>query len=157
MAKLYVDYDAFQKWQCNFDHEYQTMSWLDCSTEKEHSKKVVDKLKYEVCSEFVDRIRIRKNFSDKWIIGADSAWVSSVRDHTQNNQHLHAMLLLKKRSAEATGLDPLSSPPIAKAFNNLANEEREKLRVKFNIAHFVARTYHSPSIPISVHWKLTME
>ena len=56
----------------------------------------------------------------------------------QNNQHLHAKLLLKKRSAEAASLDPLSSTPIAKAFNNLADEKREKLGVKFDIARFVA-------------------
>ena len=137
MAKRRVDYATFQKWQRDFDREYQTMSWLDCSTEKERGKKVVDKLNCKVCSEFVDRIRSRKNFSDKWIVGADSVRVSNVRDHAQNNQHLHAMSLLKKRSAEAAGLDPLSSTPIAKAFNNLADEEREKLRVKFDIAHFV--------------------
>ena len=67
------------------------------------------------------------------------------------------MLLLKKCSAEAAGLDPLSSTPIAKSFNNLADGERETLRVKFNITHFVVRTYRSPSISRSVHWKLTME
>ena len=71
MAKRRVDYATFQKWQRDFDCEYQTMSWLDCSTEK-CGKKVVDKLKCKVCSEFVDRIRSSKNFSDKWIVGANS-------------------------------------------------------------------------------------
>jgi hypothetical protein len=51
---------------------------------------------------------------------------------------LHAISLLRKRNAEAAGLDSLSSTPIAKAFNNLADEQREKIRVKFDIAHFVA-------------------
>ena len=138
MARQRVDYATFQKWQRDLDREYQTLSWLDCSTEKERGKKVVDKLKCKACSEFVDRIRSRKNFSDKWVVGADSVRVSNVRDHAQNQQHLHAMSLLRKRNAEAAGLDPLSSTPIAKAFNNLPDEEREKLRVKFDIAHFVA-------------------
>ena len=138
MARRRVDYATFQKWQRDLDREYQTLSWLKCSTEKERGKKVVDKLKCKACSEFVDRIRSRKNFSDKWVVGADSVRVSNVRDHAQNQQHLHAMSLLRKRNAEAAGLDPLSSTPIAKAFNNLPDEEREKLRVKFDIAHFVA-------------------
>ena len=43
MVKRRVDYATFQKWQCDFDHEYQTMSWLNCSIEKECGKKVVDK------------------------------------------------------------------------------------------------------------------
>ena len=79
----------------------------------------MDKLKCKACSEFVDRIRSRKNFSDKWIIGADSVRISNVRDHAQNNQHVHAMSLLKKRNAEGAGLDLLSSTPIARAFNRL--------------------------------------
>ena len=66
------------------------------------------------------------------------------------------MSLLKKRSAQAASLDPLSSTPIAKAFNNLADEEREKLRVKFNITHFVASenlpfTKYSQICALKVH------
>ena len=72
MVKQHVDYATFQKYRYDFEHEYQTMLWLDCSTKKERGKKVVDKFKYKACSEFMDRIRSRKNFSDKWIVGADS-------------------------------------------------------------------------------------
>ena len=95
-------------------------------------------LKCKVCSEFVERIRGRKNFSDKWIVGADSVRVSNVCDHAQNDQHTHAMSLLKKHRAESAGLGPSSYAPIAQAFNKLSDEEREKLRCKFDIAHFVA-------------------
>jgi len=31
------------------------MTWLDCNTEKQGAKKVVAKLKYRVCTEFVDK------------------------------------------------------------------------------------------------------
>ena len=47
----------------------------------------------KVCKE---RISCRKNFSSKWIIGADSVRVSNVRDHAQNDQHTHVMCLLEK-------------------------------------------------------------
>ena len=44
------------------------MSWLDCSCNREGSKKLVNKLRCKVCSEFVDRI---KGISNKWTVGAD--------------------------------------------------------------------------------------
>ena len=49
------------------------------------------------------------------------------------------MSLLKKRRAVSTGLGPLSYAPIAQAFTKPSNDEREKVRVKFNIAYFMAR------------------
>jgi len=132
-SKRRVDYAIFQKWQCDLDREYQTMSWLDCSCDREGGKKPVNKLRCKVCSEFVDRIRGMKNFSDKWIVGADSIRVSNVREHAQNKQHEHAMSLLRKRSTTSAGLDPLASSasPIVRAFVTLSDEEKEKLRVKF--------------------------
>ncbi len=84
-------------------------------------------LKCKACAEFVERIRGRKNFSDKWIVGADSVRISNVRDHAQNDQHTYAMSLMKKRRAESTGLGPSSYAPIAQAFNKLSDDEREKL------------------------------
>ena len=99
---------------------------------------MVHKLKCKACTEFVDRIRGSRNFSDKWIVGADSVRLSNVRDHAQNNQHMRSMSLLRKRSAESAGLDVISTTPIGRCFNNLSDEERDKLRVKFDIAYFVA-------------------
>ena len=65
---------------------------------------------------------------------------SDVRDHTQNDQHTHAMSLLKKQHAESAKLGPSSYALITQAFNKLSDEEREreKLRHKYDIAHFVA-------------------
>ena len=137
-AKKCVTHDAFVKWKRDLDRECQTMTLLDCETGMESGKKIVDKLKCTVCAEFVDKIRGRKRFSDKWICGADSVRTSNVRDHSHNDQHSHAMSLLKKQRAEASGLGPASYAPIAKAFNTLSEDEREKLKVKFDIAYFIA-------------------
>ena len=89
-AKKRVTHDMFTKWQRDFDRECQTMTWLDCETGTESGKKVVEKLKcrVHVCTKFVDKIRGRKNFSDKWICGADSVRTSNVRDHAHNDQQL---------------------------------------------------------------------
>jgi len=134
--KRRVEYAICKKWQHDLDREYQTLSWLDCSSETERGKKVVAQLKCKACTEFVERIRGRKNFSDKWIAGADSVRISNVRDHAKNDQHTHAMALMKKQ--RAAGLGPSTYVPIAQAFNKLSDDEREKLRVKFDIAYFVA-------------------
>ena len=123
-SKCRVDHATFQKWQRDLNREYQTMSWLDCSCDREGDKKPVNKLSCKVCSEFVDRMRGMKNFSDKWIVGADSIRVSNVQEHAQNKQHKHAMSFLRKRSATSAGLDPLASSafPIVRAFVTLSDE-----------------------------------
>ena len=90
-AKKCVTYDTFAKWQRELDRECQTLSWLDCQTGMEGGKKIVEKLKCKVCTKFVDKIRGRKNFSDKWICGADSVRTSNVRDHAHNDMHIHAV------------------------------------------------------------------
>lgn len=137
-TKKRVTYETFKKWQRDFDAECSTMTWLDCETCTEGCKKVVEKLKCKVCAEFADRIRGRRNFSEKWIVGANSVRTSNVRDHAHNDQHKHAMSLLSKQRAQSSGLAPASYAPIAKAFNTLSEDERERLKVKFDIAYFVA-------------------
>ena len=122
--KRRVEYATFQKWQRDLDHDHQTMTWLDCVAGKEGMKKVVAKLKCKVCSEFADNIRGRKNFSEKWIAGADSVRISNVRDHSRNDQDAHAMSLLKKQRSQSAGLGPSSYVPIAQAFNRLSDDER---------------------------------
>ena len=121
-AKKRVTHDTFLKWKRNLDCECQTMTWLDCETGMESGKKIVEKLKCKVCTQFVHKIRGRKHFSDKWICGADSVCTSNVRDHFHNDQHSHAMSLLKKQRTEASGLGPASYAPITKAFNALSGD-----------------------------------
>ena len=94
--KRHIGYAIFKRWQPDLDRDHQTMSWLDCNTEKDGAKTVVSKLKCKVCTEFIDKIRGRKNFSEKRVVGADSVRVSNVYNHTKNEQHTHAMSLLKK-------------------------------------------------------------
>ena len=66
---------------------------------------------------------------------ADSIRVSN---HVQSDQHTHTMLL-KKQHAKSTRQPPSTYVPITQAFTTLSNEERGKLRVNFDISHFVVR------------------
>ena len=91
-TKKRVTHKMFKKWQCDFDRECQTMTWLDCEIRKDGGKMFV-------CAEFVDKIRGKKNFSDKWISGADSVCTSNVRDHARNDQHAHAIYVAVEETA----------------------------------------------------------
>ena len=90
----------------------------------------------------------RRNFSDRWIVGADSVRTSNIRDHAHSDQHDHAMSLLKQESAKAEGKSCYSYAPIAMALSTLPDGEKERL---WNIAYFIA------NIQLFVSWKPSME
>ena len=105
---------------------------------KEGVKKMVAKLKCKVCNKFKSKIVGRRNYSDKWVVGADSIRTSNIKDHAHTDHHNHAMMLLKKEQSQSFGLGPSSYAPIAKALTVLPEGNKASLRVKFDIAHFVA-------------------
>lgn len=137
-VKRRVSWATFQKWQREFDRESKTLSWLECVTAVDSGHKVVERLKCRVCTKFEDKIMGRKNFSNKWIVGAESVRTSTLRDHAQSDQHAHAMMLLTKEKSQAQGLGSSSYAPIAKALHRLSDEERSRMRRKFDVAYFVA-------------------
>ena len=98
------------------------------------------KLKCKVCVKFQSKIVGHRNYSNKWIVGADSICISSIGDHacTYTDQHTHSMLLLKKEQSTSTGLGPQSYAPIVVSLSALSDDVKAMLRVKFDIAHFVA-------------------
>ena len=63
--KWAVTYGTFQKWQCDFDKDLNTMSWLNCNTTMDGGKKMVERLKYKICTRYESRIERRKNYSNK--------------------------------------------------------------------------------------------
>ena len=75
-----VKHETYQKWVKQYDRECQTVTWLDCDAGIEGGVKLVTKLKCRVCTKFRDRIVGRKNFSDKWVSGADSVRTTNVLD-----------------------------------------------------------------------------
>ena len=57
------------------------------------------------------------------VVGADSVRISNVCNYARNDQHAHAMLLLKKQCSQSAGLGYLSYIPIAQAFNKLSDAD----------------------------------
>ena len=100
---------------------------------------MVKKLNCSICTKFQAKILSRRNFSDHWIVGANSIQTSNICDHAHSDQHEQAMCLLKRESVKAEGRACYSYAPIAKALSTLPNDEKEQLQKKFDIACFMAR------------------
>lgn len=155
--KRMVSYDTFLKWRTDLDKECQTVSWLDCETDtkpKGPKGKTVTKLKCKVCSKFRAKIISRRNFSNRWIAGAESVRMSNIKDHAHSDQHAHAMLLLKKEHAGAKGLGVAAYAPIAQLLQGLPDDEKARLRKSLILPTLLLqRRLPLRSIPASATWK----
>ena len=138
VKKRIIAHSTFEKWKRHFDCEFKTVTWLACESTVEGGAKVVTKLKCTVCSRFHSSILYMRNFSDKWITGVDSIRTSNIWDHATSEQHSHAMTMLSREQATASGHSVMADGPIVVAFNSMSNEERERVRHKFDIAYVLA-------------------
>ena len=83
--------------------------------------------------------------------GANTMKTSNIRDHSQSEQHVHAMALLAKECAISRGKGSVSYAPIAKALTALLEDEKRSQRYKFDMAYLVLlRRFHSISMHTSV-------
>ena len=73
---------------------------------------------------YKDRIIGRRNYSNKWIEGADSICTTNIRDHAKSEQHLHAMNLERKHLAQSVDESPASYAPIARALTVISPETK---------------------------------
>ena len=90
------------------------------------------------------KLKGQRNFSERWITGAESVHNSNIRDHAWSDQHECAMNLLKRERAIGSNAPTSSYVPIARALSTISEEEREQLQRKFDSAyflHYVARSY----------------
>jgi hypothetical protein len=88
-----VSYATFLKWKTD----------LDCTKAASEGKKIIAQLRCDICANYESSIATRRNYSDKWISGADSVRTSNIRDHSKSDQHIHAMNLLRRDQAKESG------------------------------------------------------
>ena len=119
-----VKHETFKKWTNQYDQECQMITWLDCEMVLKGCMKVVVKLKCWLCTKYKDKIIGRKNFSDKWISGAESVRTTNIVDHAKSDQHTHAMNLQKKELPQAQGSSVALYAPIAQSLNSLLDDEQ---------------------------------
>ena len=138
--KRSVSYSTYVKWRRQFDKERQTISWLDCDVTGK-GKRTVDRLKCKVCLKYKSRIESKRNYSDKWLVGAESVRTSNIRDHARSDQHLYAMSLhYKESSLSFANAGEPSSSNICTMLQTLSEDNMDRLRKKFDIAYFVANS-----------------
>ena len=85
--KRKVAFSTFKKWKVEMDKECQTVSWLDCESELVGTNRVVKNLRCVVCTKYKERISSKRNYSDRWLVGAESVRNSNIRDHAVSDQH----------------------------------------------------------------------
>ena len=135
--KQKVGYPTFQDWKRDFDYEFKTLSWLECETKVEEGTRVVTQLKCSVCMKVCSRIDSVQNFCHRWIIGAELIRTSNIRDHTQSEQHVHAMSLLNRELQQVQGKSSsaIACAPIVIVLNSLSTDENICLQFKFDMTY----------------------
>ena len=84
-AKRQVTNSTFEKWQRQFDREYQALSWLRCNLDRD--KVHVATLWCEVCKKHERSVQSLKNFSRAWITRSNNQKVSNVVDRATSEVH----------------------------------------------------------------------
>ena len=134
-----VSFFIYKKWLTELDRCHQTISWLDCDIKQSDGRRIVTRLKYRVCTKHKAKISGWKHFSNKWIEGAESIRTCNIRDHANADQHIYAMEIEQREQAQAKGQSPVvPSGSITEAFSKIGDQERSRLKVKFETAYFVA-------------------
>ena len=84
LKKAGVLYETFEKWKLNFNAQYSTASWLDCTTSLVAGQKYATSLKCTVCIKYCEHINSLRNYSNKWIVGADAFRICNMVDHANS-------------------------------------------------------------------------
>ena len=85
-----VTKETFSKWQCLYEREHASMTWLRCDVDTQ-KKSFVSTLWCHVCRKYEERICCSKNFSRAWIEGSSNHKTSNILDHAKSDQHKAAM------------------------------------------------------------------
>ena len=134
--KRMVLFTTYQKWRTELDRDYKTITWLECKHCWSWERKSLTSCCVSLCKQFKNSISSTRNFSDKWIDGADSIRTSNIKDHAQSQQHVNAMQLFSREHAKEKSLSIHSL--IIDSLHTLSDEDREALKKKFDIAYFIA-------------------
>ena len=79
-SKRQVTVATCEKWQREFDRDYQTLLWLRCDVNMAN-RSLIDTLWCDVCRIYQAKIRYKRNFSAVWVTGSTNHKSSNVVDH----------------------------------------------------------------------------
>jgi len=129
---------TFEKWQRNYEREYQTLSWLRCTTVKEDST-MVQSLFCEMCKRYKDHLQGMRNYSPIWVTGSRNLKASNLIDHASSDQHKAAMRRHAVDNAKAAEQPIATYAPIARSFLRMQESVRAKMKLKFDICYLMAK------------------
>ncbi len=113
-----------EKWQRDFDRDYQSLLWLQYDVDKA-DRSLVDTLYHEVCRTYKDKIRFSRNFSGVWVTGSTNHNSSNIVDHGNSAQHTACMAHMQAVSARAQNKPAESYAPIVRSLLVLGKRENE--------------------------------
>jgi hypothetical protein len=95
-----------------------------------------------ICTKLESRINSMKNFSTTWIHpGSESVKKHFVQGHANSAPHMQAKRMEDKNKLgiEVYMNRVVDKMPIGQNFKNMCMKDRESLRVKFNLAYYLAK------------------
>ena len=137
--KRQVGVSTFEKWQREFEREYQSLLWLRCDKD-EVNRSLVATLYCEVCQPSKDRIQGIRNFSPAWLTGSTNHRTSNVLDHAKSEQHVASTARLQEERVKAQDMPTSSYAPIARSLVVLDDLEKERVKRKFEIC-FISQLF----------------
>ena len=137
-SKRQVSVATFEKWQRQFDGDYQTLLWLRCTKDGTH-KSLVSTLWCDVCRQYEAKITGMRNFSDAWITGSTNHKSSNIVDHAKSEQHVSSMACMRTARAKANNERIESYAPIARYLMTMNEGDKAKMKHKFEISYVLAR------------------
>ena len=146
--KRQVTKETFDKWQCLYERDHQSITWLRCDVDQE--KTLVATLWCNVCRKYESNIRRLKSFSRAWLKGSGNNKTSSIVDYATSEQHKVAMMRL--RCDQAKESEPIVSySPIARSLMTMDTTVRERVKKKFDISYVLAKE----SMPFTKYQRCT--
>ena len=126
-AKCQLTISTFEKWQCDYDKEHQT---LECNADTQH-RDLIGVLWCSACREYKSKTCCINNYSEPWVIGSENHRTSTLLDHVVSNQHKVTMSHCCAVQARARQEPITSYAPICLLS---VDAERGKMRWKFDLA-----------------------
>ena len=135
-TKQQVTVAICEKWQREFNHDYQMLLWLRYDAHKT-DRSLVDTL---WCLPDLQREDpIYEELRGRMGVGVDKPTSSNILDHSKGEQHAACMAHMRANSTRAQHRLVESFTPIARALLVLDDWEKERMKQKFEICYILAR------------------
>lgn len=137
-SRRQVSLSTFEKWQKQFDKDYQSLSWLQC-TKDPIDRTIVSTLFCRVCRQYESKIESMRNYSAAWVRGSLNHKTSNILDHTRSEQHTASMSYQRIATAKASNQPLQSYAPIARCLLTMDTCQQTRMLHKFEICYVLAR------------------